>query len=282
MKIIRFSTPGLRFPDGFHFRLGLLEGETVADLTANDPDTFGSVAGLLRLDDPAQAITAAAQEAPKVSLRQVQIEVPMDVQEVWAAGLTYRRESSGGDIFDRAYNADRPELFLKSTAERVAGPEQHIRMREDSRRTLPEPELVLVINYAGAVIGYTIGNDVTARDISAENPLYVPQAKFYRGSCALGPAIVLASAISDPKLMEISIRVERGEVRVFQGQTTISQMKRTFDELVGWLLRENDFASGVFLLTGSGITPPDNFALDHGDVVEIEIPQIGVLRNVVE
>ncbi|MBI5394827.1 MAG: fumarylacetoacetate hydrolase family protein [Verrucomicrobia bacterium] len=294
MKIIRFTTPGLQFPDGIHFRLGVLDGERVVDLTTKDPDTFGSVAHLLRLDEPAKTIADAIAGAPVLPARQVQFEAPLDVQEVWAAGVTYLRAcetrkeeaaragSSSGTVYDKVYNADRPELFLKATPERAAGPEQHIRIRADSRRTVPEPELALALNYAGVVVGYTIGNDMSARDIEIENPLYVQQAKLYRGGCALGPCILLAEAVPDPKALEIEMRVDRGEVRVFQGKTSVAQMKRGFDELAGWLFRENDFPGGVFLLTGAGVVPPENFALDHGDTVEIEIGPIGVLRNEVE
>lgn len=292
MKIIRFTTPGLQFPDGVHFRLGVLDGERVVDLTTKDPDTFGSVAHLLRLDEPAKTIADAVAGAPALPVRQVQFEAPLDVQEVWAAGVTYLRgrdsrvEAAKGagtaTVYDKVYAAERPELFLKATPERAVGPEQHVRVRADSRLTIPEPELALAINYTGAVVGYTIGNDMSARDIEMENPLYVSQAKLYRGSCALGPCILLAEAVSDPKTLEIEMRVDRGEVRVFQGKTSIAQMKRGLVELAGWLFRENDFPAGAFLLTGAGIVPPADFTLRSGDVIEIEIAPIGVLRNVVE
>ena len=293
MKIIRFTTPGLQFPDGFHFRLGVLDGERVIDLTTKDPDNFGSVAGLLRLDEPARVIAETAQNAPQLPLRQVQLEVPMDVQEVWAAGVTYLRsretrmeaasKTSGAvAVYDKVYNAPRPELFLKATSERCVGPDQHVRVRADSEWTVPEPELTLAVSYTGAVVGYTIGNDMSARDIEIENPLYVPQAKFYRGGCALGPCILLADAAPDPKTLEIEMRIHRGDILIFQGKTSVAQMKRGFEELIDYLFRENDFASGVFLLTGTGIVPPDNVTLQSGDTIEIEIPPIGLLRNVVE
>jgi len=147
---------------------------------------------------------------------------------------------------------------------------------------VPAPELVLAVSYTGAVTGYTIGNDISARSIEVENPLYLPQARLYRGACALGPCILLADAASNPKTLEIEMRINRGDVLIFQGKTDLAQMKRTFEELIDHLFRENDFASGVFLLTGTGIVPPDNVNLCQGDVIEIEIPPIGVLRNVVE
>jgi len=291
MKIIRFTTPGLQFPDGFHFRLGVPDGERVIDLTTKDPENFGSIAGLLRLDEPARVIAETAQNAPQLPLRQVQLEVPMDVQEVWAAGVTYLRsretrmeaaEGGANMVYEKVYNAPRPELFLKATSERCVGPDQHVRLRADSEWTVPEPELALAVSYTGAVVGYTVANDMSARDIEIENPLYVSQAKLYRGGCALGPCILLADAVPDPKALEIEMRLHRGDVLMFQGKTSVAQMKRSFEELIDYLFRENDFASGVFLLTGTGIVPPDNVTLRAGDVIEIEIPPIGLLRNVVE
>lgn len=292
MKIIRFTTPGLQFQDGYHFRLGLLDGERVVDLTTKDPNTFGSVSGLLRLDEPAVVVAEAAQNAPALPLRQVQLEAPLDVQEVWATDTTYPRcrdarvaeasKNGGGALFDKVFSAPRPELFFKATPERAVGPDQQVRVREDSRRSVPEPSLALVINYAGAVVGYTIGNDICSRDLANENPLYLPQAKLYRGGCALGPCILLKEAVADPKALEVEMRIERDQVLVFHGRAGVAEMKRSFEELADYLFRENDFVPGVFLLTGAGIVPPADFALNHGDLIEIEIPLIGVLRNTVE
>ncbi|MCX7825104.1 MAG: fumarylacetoacetate hydrolase family protein [Verrucomicrobiae bacterium] len=293
MKIVRFTTPGLQFPDGFHFRLGVLDGERVIDLTTKDPDNFGSIAGLLRLDESARVIAETAQNAPQLPLRQVQLEAPMDVQEVWAAGVTYLRSretrmeaaaqtSGAAAVYDRVYNAPRPELFLKATAERCVGPEQHVRLRADSEWTVPEPELALVVNPALEIVGVTIGNDMSSRDIEGENPLYVPHARLYRGGCALGPCILLTDAVSNPKTLEIEMRLHRGDVLMFQGKASVAEMKRGFEELIDYLFRENDFASGVFLLTGTGVIPPDDISLQPGDVIEIEISPIGLLRNIVE
>jgi 2-dehydro-3-deoxy-D-arabinonate dehydratase len=292
MKIIRFTTPGLQFQDGYHFRLGVLDGERVVDLTTKDPNTFGSVSGLLRLDEPAVAVADAMQNAPALPLRQVQLEVPLDVQEVWATEAAYPKcrdahvaaasKVGGGALYEKIFNATRPELFFKATPERVVGPDQQVRIRVDSKHTIPGPTLALVINYAGAVVGYTIANDLCARDLADENPLYLPQAKVYRGGCALGPCILLKEAIADPKALEITMRVERSQVLVFHGGTGVAEMKRSFEELADYLFRENDFVPGVFLLTGTGIIPPAEFTLDHGDVIEIEIAPIGVLRNTVE
>ena len=292
MKIIRFTTPGLQFQDGYHFRLGLLDGDHVFDLTTKDPNTFGSISGLLRLDEPAAVVAEAIQNAPSLPSRQVQIEAPLDVQEVWATEVTYPRcrdarvaEASGhggGALYEKVFNASRPELFFKSTPERAAGPDQHVRIRVDSRRSVPEPSLALVINYAGAVVGYTLGNDICSRDLADENPLYLPQARVYRGACALGPCILLKEAVADPKALEIEMRVERDGMLVFTGRAGVGEMKRSFEELADYLFRENDFVPGVFLLTGAGIVPPADFSLAHGDTIEIETPLIGLLRNTVE
>lgn len=292
MRIIRFTTPGLQFQDGYHFRLGLLDGDRVIDLTTKDPNTFGSVSGLLRLDEPAAAVAEAIQKAPALPLRQVQLEAPIDVQEVWASEVTYPQcrdmrvaaasRSGGGALYEKVFGAPRPELFFKATPERTVGPDQHVRIRVDSKRSVPEPSLALVINYAGAVIGYTIGNDICSRDLADENALYLPQAKMYRGSCALGPCILLKEDVADPKALEITMRVERDQVLVFHGQACVAGMNRSFEELADYLFRENDYAPGVFLLTGTSIVPPADFALNHDDLIEIEIPPIGVLRNTVE
>ncbi|MBI5684226.1 MAG: fumarylacetoacetate hydrolase family protein [Verrucomicrobia bacterium] len=292
MKIIRFTTPGLQFQDGYHFRLGVLDGERVIDLTTKDPNTFGSVSGLLRLDEPAVAVAEAIQNAPALPLGQVQLEAPLDVQEVWATEVNYpgcrdarvaaSSRNGGGALYERIFSAMRPELFFKATPERAVGPDQHVRIRVDSKRSVPEPSLALVINYAGAVVGYTIGNDICARDLADDNPLYLPQAKMYRGGCALGPCILLKEAVADPKALEITMRVERNEVLVFHGRAGVAEMKRSFEELADYLFRENDFVPGVFLLTGAAVLPPADFTLEHGDLVEIEVPLIGVLRNTVE
>jgi 2-dehydro-3-deoxy-D-arabinonate dehydratase len=292
MKIIRFTTPDLQFQDGYHFRLGVLDGERVVDLTTKDPNTFGSVAGLLRLDEPAAAVAEASRNAPALPLNQVQWEAPLDVQEVWATDVNSPRcrdarvaaaaRNGASALYEKIFTAPRPELFFKATPERAVGPDQLVRVRVDSRRTVPEPSLALVINYAGAIVGYTIGNDLCARDLADENPLYSPQARVYRGGCALGPCILLKEAVTDPKALEVGIRVERDEVLVFHGRAGVAEMKRSFEELADYLFRENDFVPGVFLLTGAGIVLPAEFTLEHGDSIEVEIPPIGVLRNTVE
>jgi 2-dehydro-3-deoxy-D-arabinonate dehydratase len=213
---------------------------------------------------------------------------PVGSQEVWAAGVTYYRsrearmeeskEAGGGSFYDRVYAAERPELFYKAQARKVVGPGGAVAMRSDARWTVPEPELVLAIDARGRIAGYTIGNDMSSRDIEGENPLYLPQAKIYDGSCAMGPGIVVRS---EPPAAETRIRVEivRGGREQFAGETTLGQMKRRPEELVAWLYRDQTFAAGCFLFTGTGIVPPESFTLERGDRIRIGIDGIGSLVN---
>lgn len=215
--------------------------------------------------------------------------VPSDT-EVWAAGVTYMHsksarmeesEEAGGDIFyDLVYDAERPELFFKSMGYRAVGTQGKIRVREDSAWDVPEPELTLAINAEGEIFGFTVGNDVSSRSIEGENPLYLPQAKVYNGSCALGPGILLGrGALADDA--QISLLIERGGAEVFSGRTDLTQLKRTLDELVEFLFRELDFPNGALLMTGTGVVPGTDFTLSSGDVVKITIEGIGTLENVV-
>jgi len=216
------------------------------------------------------------------------IEAPIGNQEVWAAGVTYFRSRSarmeesksagGGDFYDRVYSAERPELFFKATASRVVGHEGHVRIRSDAKWSVPEPELTLLINHRGQIIGYTVGNDMSSRDIEGENPLYLPQAKVYDGSCALGPC-VLVSRDPLPPTTPIRIEIVRDGTQVFSGSTTLAELKRDPANLVEFLFRDNKFPFGTFLMTGTGIVPPDNFTLAVADKVSISIDPIGTLEN---
>jgi 2-dehydro-3-deoxy-D-arabinonate dehydratase len=221
-------------------------------------------------------------------LKEVNLLPPISNQEVWAAGVTYLRskvarmeeskEAGAGSFYDKVYDAARPELFFKATPHRVVGPGQKVRIRHDSQWNVPEPELALLVNPERLILGFTIGNDMSSRDIEGENPLYLPQAKVYDGCCALGPCLLLASQPL-PKETDIAMEILRSGEIVFSGKTTLAQMKRGLQELVDWLFRDNSFPNGVFLLTGTGVVPPDTFTLQPGDDVRIAIPSIGVLHN---
>ena len=225
------------------------------------------------------------------TLEESTILAPIVSQEIWASGVTYLRsktarmeeskDAGGGDFYDRVYDAERPEIFFKATAARTVGHLQDIRIRKDSKWNVPEPELTLFVNNQNQIAGYTIGNDVSSRDIEGENPLYLPQAKSYDKSAAIGPCIlVLENPIS--KDTDISVAIHRGENIVFEGKTQLSQMKRELPELVEYLTRECSFPQGVFLMTGTGTVPPDDFTMISGDVVKIKIDNIGTLINTVE
>ena len=219
-----------------------------------------------------------------------EILAPIGSQEVWASGVTYIRsrtarmeeseKAGGGSFYDRVYDAERPELFFKSTAWRVVGNHGTVRIRQDSTWDVPEPELTLFASSSGTLVGYTIGNDMSSRSIEGENPLYLPQAKSYTGSAALGPCLyVPIDPLSGDTIIDLSI-VRAGE-EVFHGEVTLSQMKRTPDELLGYLFRELSFPTGCYLMTGTGIIPPSDFTLQKDDIVHISIEPIGTLTNVV-
>jgi 2-dehydro-3-deoxy-D-arabinonate dehydratase len=218
------------------------------------------------------------------------ILAPIGTQEVWAAGVTYERsregrreeskESGAAVFYSKVYEAERPELFFKAPGWRAIGPDAKIRVRKDARWSVPEPELVLAINADGQIIGYTLGNDVSSRDIEGENPLYLPQAKVYDGSCAVGPAICITNQPLDLNV-EITLTVERSGQPIFKGSVPLSRIRRPFSELVEYLFRELDFPVGAFLFTGTGIVPPNDFTLLSGDLVRIAAEPIGELTNAV-
>lgn len=251
---------------------------------------FPALTQILEAADPAAVVRLlAAADAPKLAHSQVTLLAPIDQQEVWAAGVTYKRsqaarmeESQGAAVFyDLVYSAPRPELFFKATPHRVVAPGGNVRIRSDARWNVPEPELALVLNSRLELVGYTVGNDMSSRDIEGENPLYLPQAKVYDGSCALGPWITLAQAMPSAEQITITLDIERGGKTVFTGSTSIAQMARSFADLIGWLGRDNSFPHGVILLTGTGIVPNDDFTLAPGDAIHITIAGIGTLSNTV-
>jgi len=223
-----------------------------------------------------------------ILLQDMQILAPIGTQEVWAAGVSYYRSrdarmeesksAGGGDFYDRVYTAERPELFFKGTASRVVGHLDKVGIRQDATWSVPEPELALLISPTGKIAGYTIGNDMSSRDIEGENPLYLPQAKVYYRSCALGPGVVISSD-APPSSTEIHLEILRAGATSFAGSTSLSAMKRDCATLVDYLYRDNVFPSGCFLLTGTGVVPPDSFTLQQGDEIRISITGVGTLIN---
>jgi len=233
-----------------------------------------------------------AGDAPRcLAPTQAELLAPIGSQEVWAAGVTYYRsrdarmeeskDAGGGDFYAKVYDAERPELFFKAPHYRVVGPGAPVRIRRDAKWSVPEPELTLVINRRGAIIGYTVGNDMSSRDIEGENPLYLPQAKVYNGSCALGPCVYLTHEPLSPDT-KIGLSIRRDGSDVFSGDTMIRSIKRSLTELVAYLYRETSFPHGCLLMTGTGIVPPTDFTLQRDDEIAIKIDGIGELCNRVE
>ncbi len=237
------------------------------------------------LEIPASDVRRALEDLSPAEAAEDPLLAPVEpAHEVWASGVTYLRsrearelESADANAYERVYDAERPELFFKAQGWRVVGHGDSVRVRQDSRWNVPEPELVLVLNAGMEVVGYTAGNDVSSRDIEGENPLYLPQAKVYDGACSLGPGIVLAEAESVREL-QIRLRIRRGGGVVFEGEIETSQMKRSPEELASYLGRELDFPMGAFLMTGTGIVPDEDFTLEPGDRVEISVGDL-VLEN---
>ncbi len=265
-------------------RVARVEGGSLHSLRLEPGQTLGQ---LIASENP----IASIGDLPTVS--SVKIDrctrwlPPIDAQEVWAAGVTYRRSqaarmeesASAASCYDRVYGADRPEIFFKATPHRVSGHHQPLRIRSDSRWNVPEPEVTLVINPKLKIVGLTIGNDMSSRDIEGENPLYLPQAKCYDQCAGLGPWITLCESLPPPDQIGVGLAIERDGQIVFAQQTSAAEMARQFDELVGWLGRDNSFPNGAFLMTGTGIVPDPDFTLHPGDVVHITIDGVGTLSN---
>ncbi|MCG8555575.1 MAG: fumarylacetoacetate hydrolase family protein [Proteobacteria bacterium] len=250
-------------------------------------DSLGSLS-LDRLLTSEAALDLIEASRSGATAQPTQLLAPVGSQEVWAAGVTYYRSrtarmqesanSGGADFYDNVYSAERPELFFKANPHHVVGPGAAVRIRKDSKWNVPEPELTLCVSKAGTILGYTVGNDVSSRDLEGENPLYLPQAKTYDQACALGPCILLGEQSVGPDT-QISIRIVRAGTIVFEGKTALEQMKRAPRELVAFLTRENSFPYGAFLMTGTGIVPSNDFSLASGDEVSITIDAIGTLTN---
>ncbi|GIX00951.1 MAG: 2-hydroxyhepta-2,4-diene-1,7-dioate isomerase [Pirellulaceae bacterium] len=268
--------------------VGVVEGDAVEVLDLRDAP-FRDLNALLTLSPAELAATVRAlpRRGERFPVDRAGLLPPIDRQEVWAAGVTYKRSQTARmeeseaakDCYDRVYQSPRPELFFKATPYRVRGTGQALRIRQDATWNVPEPELALVLNPRLEIVGYTIGNDMSSRDIEGENPLYLPQAKVYDQCCGLGPWITLAEAMPPHDQIGISLRVLRHAEVAFEGATSVAEMARKFDELVGWLGRDNTFPHGAFLLTGTGIVPDSDFTLAAGDRIEIRIDGIGALIN---
>jgi 2-dehydro-3-deoxy-D-arabinonate dehydratase len=279
MRLLKFTLDSDPTP-----RVGCLEEGLVIPLGAGPT----ALSDLLNGPDVASAVEdRKGRTTERHKLASVRLLAPIDRQEVWGAGVTDERSTvarqeeseQGATFYDLVYRAPRPELFFKATPSRVAGPSRPVRIRRDTKWSVPEPELALVLSPSLELIGFTVGNDMSARDIEGENPLYLPQAKVYDGCCALGPVITLAAALPKPEELEIRLEIERGGAFVFDGRTSTARMARRYDELIGWLGRDNLFPDGAVLLTGTGVVPPDDFSLAAGDVARITIEGIGVLEN---
>jgi len=284
LRLCRFR----RRIDGDRQRIGVvLDADRIAELSATDAPTLTDI---LESDDPA-AVTGAALERASIvhPLDAVVLLPPIEKQEVWAAGVTYLRSKTArmeesdfsATAYDRVYDAPRPEIFFKSVGEKVVGPGDLVGIRSDATWNVPEPELALVMSSRRRLVGCTIGNDMSSRDIEGENLLYLPQAKTYDRSCALGPWITLVDDEQVIRRWTISISITRSGMTVFSGETAIDKIKRTFADLMGHLWRSQTFAHGVVLLTGTGVVPDDTFTLAANDLVQITVSGIGRLENAV-
>ena len=280
MKLCRFKNA-----EG-EVRVGLaIDDRTIADLSA------GGVESITSLIDGADGVERirdlAEQDLQKLTLADVTLLTPVEGQEVWAAGVTYLRSKKArmeesdfsANAYDLVYEAARPEIFFKSLPDKVVGPGEAVGIRKDSKWNVPEPELTLVVNSRKELVGYTIGNDMSSRDIEGENLLYLPQAKVYDRSCAVGPWIVVGANEAEVRDWTIGVEIERAGKNIFEGETSINNIKRTFDELVDYLCHSQTFPQGAMLLTGTGVVPDDDFTLANDDVIRITISGIGTLEN---
>jgi len=281
MKLCRFTTA--TSPD---VRIGLIaNADTVLDLTDAG---IRRMQGLIERSDVGGELTRLSQAGlPEHSLDSIRLLTPVESQEVWAAGVTYLRSKEArmeesdfsATAYDRVYDAARPEIFFKSLADKVVSPGEAVGIRRDAGWNVPEPELALVISSSGNIVGFTIGNDMSSRDIEGENLLYLPQAKIYTASCAVGPWIVVGPSEDDARQWSIRLEIRRGGNVVFVGDTRVGQIKRPFSELVEYLCRSQRFPNGAVLLTGAGVVPPDSFTLEARDSVRISISGVGTLEN---
>ena len=290
MKTIRYLNPQSR-----EVHLGIVQRDEVYSVTRHVPqwtDPLPMWCALRALGISPEA--AALRFAQGESLFYASLEAdglllpPVHAEEVWAAGVTYERSRVARNaetkildsVYDRVYEAERPELFFKATANRVVPPGQGLGLRSDSTWMVPEPELSLVLSAAGEIVGWTIGNDLSSRDIEGDNPLYLPQAKVFSRSCSLGPILLWNSdEVSDLSTWDIELHIERGGTNVYSDVVSFRQFHRSFQELIGYLRRDNPIPDGTVLMTGTGLVPPDDFTLEVGDKIHIRIDAIGTLFN---
>jgi 2-dehydro-3-deoxy-D-arabinonate dehydratase len=287
MKLCRFQIPTRMAPKDIP-SVGLIVSDEKGEIIDLSAAGWADLSALLdRGDLPALLATFDRENLRRHRLDEVRLCAPIGRQEVWAAGVTYVRSKTarmaesqfGANAYDRVYAADRPELFFKSMPEKVVGPGDPVGIRRDARWSVPEPELALVLDSSGRLAGYTIGNDMSSRDIEGENLLYLPQAKVYHRSCALGPWIVVGPSEVQAREWSIRLEIQRGGQTAFADETSVGQIKRPFADLAEFLFRSQRFPAGTILLTGTGLVPPDTFSLRAGDVVRIDISGIGALRN---
>ena len=276
---------------------GVLADLTSVDEEVVDIDDLALAASLSgrSIDDVARRLLDSGQpetydlaqviDESRAGEGELLLDRPFDPPEVWAAGVTYkssemerRRESATPDVYSRVYSAERPELFLKASPERCAGPFEPVGIRGDSQWNVPEPELTFVL-YKGKIIGYTAGNDMSSRTIEGENPLYLPQAKIYDRCCAIGPCLATPDSVGDPHDLAVRCSISRSGTEVFKGETSTSLMSRKCEDLAGWLQRHNVVLNMTAVLTGTAVVPPPDFTLQEGDVVTISIDNIGTLEN---
>jgi 2-dehydro-3-deoxy-D-arabinonate dehydratase len=298
MRIVQFRIAG----EDDRLRVGWIEGDRVIEITHPehglrstldliqwaDRERTDLAVAARRLGAPGRSVPLAELDVTPGRAAGSFLDLPLYPPEVWGCGVTYRKSAEFRDeetdrqrgMYDQVYTAARPEIFFKATASRCVGPNGEIGIRSDSRFTAPEPELAIVIGQDGRILAYTIANDVSAWDIERENPLYLPQSKIFQGCCALGPALVTPDEVPDPYALTVIARIRRGEHLLFEDQVETSRIKRRLEELIAYLRRDNPIPAGTVVLTGTGIIVSAEHALRDGDIVEIEIPGLGQLRNV--
>jgi 2-dehydro-3-deoxy-D-arabinonate dehydratase len=281
MNLCSFTAAEVTLPHVGH----TLDEQQVFDLTAAG---VSSLTDLLDTPDlPAHLRTLISRQPRAYSLADIKLHAPVEHQEVWAAGVTYLRSKKArmeesdfsATAYDRVYEAPRPELFFKAVGPKAVGPGGDVGIRADAKWNVPEPELALVLNRRGLLVGFTAGNDMSSRDIEGENLLYLPQAKVYDRSCALGPFIVVDASEEKARTWTIGVKIFRSGEEVFGGETVVDRIKRSFEELIGWLNRSQTFPAGAILLTGTGVVPANDFTLAEGDHVVIKISGVGLLEN---